>query len=337
VATGRRAAAPFSELEKDLRSDYQQRFYQQDYARYVENLKLLYPVVMDTVVESRLGKSLDTTKTPSTAGWSDTLTSDLLSKTLFTCGAKPYRVKDFVEEAGANAELKEMSLKPSNILVMVDRLAEARVLKEHALTASDRYPQLKSLMNEYLDGILLYRIEQDEVWKKVVVNDSLLRIHYDSTKVKYRWPDRVNFAEIFVTSDSAKRAVEWKLSYEEDFLSVAEEYTSRPGYRDKLGIWGLQPYDLNDLSQKASRLPVDSMTGFFQFQGGWSIIKVLAKDGSRVKTFEEAGPELASSYQEQASKLREQEWLDSLKQKYGVTMDNHQLEQAFKKKPIEKK
>lgn len=337
VATDRRAVAPFSELEKDLRSDYQQRFYQQDYARYVENLKLLYPVVVDTIVGIRLGKSIDTTKTPSTAGWSDTLTSDLLSKTLFTCGAKPYRVKDFVEETGANAELKEMSLKPSNILVMVDRLAEARVLKEHALTASDRYPQLKSLMNEYLDGILLYRIEQDEVWKKVVVNDSLLRIHYDSTKVKYRWPNRVNFAEIFVTSDSVKKAVEWKLSYEEDFLSVAEEYTSRPGYRDRLGIWGLQPYDLNELSQKASKLPVDSVSDFFQFQNGWSIMKVLAKDSSRVKTFEEAGPELASSYQEQASKLREQEWLDSLKQKFGVTTDSAQLAQAFKKKPIEKK
>ncbi len=337
MITGRRAVAPFSEMEKDLRSEYQQRNYQQDYARYVESLEHEYGIVVDTSVETKLRESVDTTKTPSTPGWSDTLSSNLLSETLFTFAAKPFTVKNFVEEVEASSELKEMSLRPSGITVMVNHLTEASALKERAQTATDRYPQLKSLMNEYLDGILLYRIEQDEVWKKVVVNDSLLRIYYDTTKEKYRWPNRVNFAEIFVTNDSAKKAVEWKLAYDEDFLSVAEEYTARPGYRDKLGIWGLQPYDLNELSQKASKMPVDSISGFFKSQNGWSIIKVLSKDSSHVKTFEEAGPELASSYQEQASKIREEEWLDSLRQKYGVTLNSTLLAQAFKKKPIEKK
>jgi peptidyl-prolyl cis-trans isomerase SurA len=333
--TGRRAVAPFSDLEKDLRSQYQQRFYQQDYAKYIEGLKHQYVIAVDSGVETRLKVSFDTSKTPGTTGWSDTLSSDLLAKTLLTCAGKPYAVKDFVESVESSAELKAMPLKPANIESMVGRVAEAKVLKEHAITASDRYPELKSLLSEYLDGILLYRIEQDEIWKKVVVNDSLLRVHYDTTKNKYRWPNRVNFAEIFVTSDSAKKAVQWKLAFEEDFLSVAEEYTARAGYRDKLGIWGLQPYDLNDLSQKASKMQVDSLSDFFQFQNGWSIIKVLAKDSSRVKTFEEAAPELASSYQEQASRIREQEWLEALRQKYGVIVNSAVLSQAFKKKPIE--
>jgi peptidyl-prolyl cis-trans isomerase SurA len=334
--TGRRAIAPFSEMEKDFRAQYQQRYYQEDYARYAEGLEHHYGIVVDTAVEMSIRNSVDSTKTPSTAGWSDRLSPELLSKTLFTCAGKPFTVRDFVASAGTSTELKEMPLRPFNVNVMVARLAEAKALKEHALTAIDRYPELKSLMDEYLDGILLYRIEQDEVWKKVVVNDSLLRVYYDTTKSNYRWPNRVNFAEIFVTSDSAKKAVQWKIANDTDFLSVAEEFTARPGYRDKLGIWGLQPYDLNELSKKASIMPVNSVSDFFAFQNGWSIIKVLAKNSARVKTFEEAGPELASSYQEQASKIREQEWLDALKQKYGVTMNSALLSQAFKKKPVEK-
>jgi len=43
----------------------------------------------------------------------------------------------------------------------------------------------------------LYRIEQDEVWKKVMVNDSLLKEFYDAHKENYQWPERVNFAEIY--------------------------------------------------------------------------------------------------------------------------------------------
>ena len=333
--TGRRPVAPFSDMEKDLRAQYQQQFYQQDYAQYVADLKHQYGIVVDSAVATRLRVSFDSTKTPSTAGWSDTLSTDFLAKTLFKCSEKPFTVKDFVESVATGTDLREMPLRPSNVDVMIDHVTEAKALKEHALSAINRYPELKSLMDEYLDGILLYRIEQDEVWKKVVVNDSLLRVYYDTTKEKYRWPNRVNFAEIFVTSDSAKNAVQWKLAYDEDFLSVAEEYTARPGYRDKLGIWGLQPYDLNELSQRASKMAVDSISDFFQSQGGWSIIKVLAKDSSRVKTFEEAGPELASTYQEQASKIRELQWLDGLKQKYGVTVNDSLLSQAFKKKPVE--
>ncbi|HEY6950778.1 MAG TPA: peptidylprolyl isomerase [Bacteroidota bacterium] len=335
--TGRRPLAPFTEVEKDLRTEYQQRFYQQDYADFVKNLRRQYGVTINDAVRSELRTSFDTTKTPTTAGWSDTLSSGLLHKTLLTCAGKNRTVKDFVSDVAGIADFNNTGLRPSNVDAMVERVAGDLALKAHALAALDRYPELKSLMDEYLDGILLYRIEQDEVWKKIAVNDSLLRGFYDTTKEKYRWPDRVNFAEIFVLADSAKKAVQWKLAYGEDFLSVAEEYTSRPGYREKLGIWGLQPYDLNALSQRASKMPVDSVSEFFQYENGWSIIKVVAKDSSRVKSFDEAGPELASAYQEQASKVREQEWIDSLRKKYGVTLNTAVLAEAFKKRTVEKK
>jgi len=337
MITDRRPVAPFSEMEKDLRSEYQQRYYQQDYNRYVDKLRNEYDVSVNADVEAGLRAAFDTTKTPSSSEWSDTLSPSFLSKTLFTYSDKPFTVKDFVDDAEANTDLKEMPLKRSNINLMVNRLADARVLRDYALKSIDRYPQLKTLMGEYLDGILIYRIEQDEVWKQVVVNDSLLRIFYDTTKQQFRFPNRVNFAEIYVTNDSVKKIVQQKLASGTDFLSTAEQYTARPGYRERLGIWGLQPYDLNELSRKAAHMKTDSISDFLQFQNGWSIIKMLGKDSSRVKTFEEAEPELASAFQELASKAREDEWLDSLKQKYGVTLNTAALSEAFEKKPIDSK
>ena len=333
--TGQKPVGSFSEMEKDLRTEYQQRDYQHDYAEYAEKLEHQYGIAIDTAVVGNIARFVDPSKTPSMEGWSDSLTANLELQTLFTCASKPFTVKDFVQDAEASASLKELPLTRENISVMASRLAEAKALKEHAESAINRYPQLKSLMGEYLDGILLYRIEQDEIWKKVVVNDSLMRMYYDSTKERYRWPNRVNLAEIYVLNDSVKNAVEQKLSAGEDFLTVAEEYTARSGYREKLGIWGLQPYDLNGLTRKASTMPGDSVSDFFKYENGWSMIKVLAKDSARMKTFEEAGPELASAYQDQASKERETQWIDALRRKYGVTIDDAVLTQAFKKKPVE--
>ncbi len=333
--TGHRPLASFGEMEKDLRSEYQQSRYQNDLLQYTAGLTRLYNLSISQPVKNELRVSFDTTTTPNDSAWSEKIPASLFPKTLFSCTGSTFSVRDFVDSVGTEMDFRATLLKPANVDAMIDRLATACVLRVHALKAVDRFPDLKTLLDEYLDGILLYRIEQDEVWKKVVVNDSLLRIFYDTTKVNYRWPNRVNFAEIFVTTDSAKSEAEKKLASGEDFLTVAEEYTARPGYRDKLGIWGFQPYNLNDLTVKAGSLEVGSITGFFNEQGGWSNIKVIAKDSAHTKTFEEAGPELASAYQEQASKIREEQWIESLKRKYGVLLHNDLLPEAFKRKRVE--
>jgi parvulin-like peptidyl-prolyl isomerase len=82
-------------------------------------------------------------------------------------------------------------------------------------------------------------------------------------------------------------------------------------------------------------MAVDSITEPFQFQSGWAIIKTLAKDSAHVKSFEDATPEVASAYQEAATKKREQEWVESLKKKFPVTINNKALTEAFKRKRVE--
>jgi peptidyl-prolyl cis-trans isomerase SurA len=191
-------------------------------------------------------------------------------------------------------------------------------------------------MKEYKEGILLYRIEQDEVWKKTMVNDSLLKEHYNKTKENYRWPDRVNFAEIYVLKDSIAKALYKQIRKKpKNFSKIAQERTNRPDYREKRGEWGLQSFTFNDLSRRASKMAVDSVSEPFRFQGGWSIIKTLAIDSSRIKNYEEAMPEVASAYQDAASKEREREWIESLEKKYPIEIQKELLAKAFKGKRIE--
>jgi peptidyl-prolyl cis-trans isomerase SurA len=325
----------FAEMQKDLKEPYKQVRYQYEYNQYVQRLKAQYHVSIDSSVVRKLISSLDTTKISGSIVWKDTLSAEMLKMTLIHSTGHPFTVNNFAENVITTNDFKNYVLTPNNIWMLTNKLLDVAALEEHARHATERYPMLASLLKEYQEGILLYRIEQDEVWKKVMVNDSLLKEYYNAHKEEYRWPERVNFAEIFTVADSMAKAAYWKLQYGENFLDVAQEYTNRSGYQEKKGVWGFQPFESNDLSRKASTMAVDSVPEPFQYQSGWSIIKTLAKDSAHVKSFEDATPEVASGYQEVATKQREQDWVEALKKKYPVTINKDALTEAFKRKRVE--
>lgn len=332
--TGFTPMPKFQDAEKDLRQQYQQTRYNSDYSHFVKSLLKEYRLVFDTLAIAKLCSAVDTTKSPANITWSDTLDVQFKKQTIFTCQDRKYTVNDFVDHVNTTGEFRGMVLNPKNVHYMIERMSEGKIVEEHARQVPKRYPAFSKLLKEYQDGILLYRIEQDEVWKKVVVNDSLLKVYYDSTKDKYRWPDRVNFAEIFVTNDSLAKAAYKEIKAGKNFEDVAEKYTMRSGYKEKKGVWGWTPNSANEFSRYAAILPVDSIPPPFEHPNGWSVIKTLGKDSARTKTFEEAKPELMSSYQEYASKLRQEEWVSELKRRYPVVLNREMLMQAFTRKPV---
>ena len=325
----------FVEIQNDLKSQYQQLRYQYDYKKYVEKLKAQYRVLIDSATVNMLISKIDTTKTAGNGNWKDTLSTDMLKTTLIHCTDRPFIVKDFADKVTTTKEYKDYRLTSANVWVLVTTLVDVVALEHHAEHAAERHPELAQLLKEYEEGTLLYRIEQDEVWKKVVINDSLLKGYYKAHMENYRWPERINFAEIYTIKDSIAKVAYKKIIKGKDFLDVAQEYTNRSGYQEKKGVWGFQPFTFNELSLKASTMAIDSITSPFKFQTGWSIIKVLGRDSAHVKTFEEAMPEVTSEYQEVASKQREQEWIEVLKKKYPVTINNEALMETFKRKRVE--
>jgi peptidyl-prolyl cis-trans isomerase SurA len=334
--TGFSGVQPFEEIEKDMRQSYQQTRYNADYDNYVRGLKKQYKLFIDDAIVAQLTHSFDSTTTPVSYTWSDTLTSELKTKVLLVCQGRPFTVADFVEHVNATAELKSLLLQSNNVRQMVNRMADAKIVEEHARQIPDRYPAFNKLLKEYQDGILLYRIEQDEIWKKIVVNDSLLKIFHGENKEKFRWPARVSFAEVYVTTDSVANLAYKEIKSGKNFSDVAERYTMRSGYKEKKGVWELTPVETNEVTQHAFSMAVDSIAPPFKYATGLSILKTIAKDSAHAKTFTESTPELLSAYQEHASKVREDEWLTELKNRYPVVLRKEVLSEAFKKTPVAK-
>ena len=321
----------FEEAEKDLRQQYQQTYYALDYENYIHSLVKRYNLNFDVTLRYRLSRAFDSTATAEKAGWADSVKQELLPRTLFSYGSATFSVRDFINRVNGSPEFKTTTLSPSNVEDIIERIGQTTILEAHTSTLTSRFPDFETIMKEYENGTLIYQIEQNEIHNKTEVNDSLLLEYFKSNRMKFRWPMRVNIAEIFVRAESLAVSLYERIEKGEDFGALAAQYTERPGFKEKRGEWGLIPIRTNDLSEIAVSMKTDSVTLPLSFESGWSIIKKLGRRLIEDKTFEEALPEVTSQYRDYATKLREQQWIDSLTKKYSVQIHEEVLQEAFKR------
>jgi len=438
--TETRPPKTFEESEKDLQQVYQQTRFPDDYRKLVEKLKAETQFSLDANVLSQVIAAVDTMKTLKDPRWADSLSAPLRQSSLMRLGQKSVSVDSVVALLKQRPDLSNTLLKPAPFKAAIDKVAEQLVFAEKSVSMERDYPEFAQLMKEYVDGILLYQIEQQNVWSKIAVNDSALHSYFDANREKFVWPDRVEFSEIRAASDSAARSFRQQAisgkSFEEiasvdslrmkrqngfpvqfakkstklskaatgSLKSVAQELkddaqlkvhviahpdtTSRKsnnarlatqrmdrikGYLKKLGISdkriltfsrpaakntakeerekqdlrvdidiigrraavvgkverGLVPVASDERSIRSDSLALGEISVPFRYKNGISIVKLISRDKARQKTFEEAGTELSSAFQEYESKRLEREWLAQLKTTYPVTEHKEVLKSAF--------
>jgi hypothetical protein len=93
------------------------------------------------------------------------------------------------------------------------------------------------------------------------------------------------------------------------------------------------PASTDERTKLADSLAVGTISKPFKFKFGISIIRVDKKEPARQKTFEEAGTEISSGFQEYESKRLENEWLDGLRKAYPVIEYKEALKNAFAPTP----
>jgi len=327
---GERPPKTFDEVKQELKDIYRRYAYTNDNIAFVDSIKKSYSFAIQSSTLDKLIPLLDTTTTTSAAGWYNKLTDDIKALPIITMTNKKIDVGEMVKIIERTKELQSTSLRRLTFEnVILSKIGEDQALRKATENLEQRYLEFAELMQEYREGVLLFRAEQDAVWNKVSVDSVSLKAYWKDRKADYRWPDRVRFSEIFITSDSLSNIMRDSLTAGIPFDVLAGRQTQRTGYKAKNGDWGFQPEDANDLSRKAMKLKVGDVEGPFKFQYGYSIIKATAKDPAREKTFDEAYSEVSSKFQEYESKRLESEWIQSLRNKFGVTENKTVLSNAF--------
>ncbi|MFN6038334.1 MAG: peptidyl-prolyl cis-trans isomerase, partial [Bacteroidota bacterium] len=123
--------------------------------------------------------------------WSSTKAKGL-EKPMFKIGNNTYTQADF-----AKFLEQRQTKRPKNDLTGVVKIQYNNWVNDRCLALEEsmldkKYPEFKSLMQEYRDGILLFDLLDKKVWSKALKDSVGLNSYYEKTKNNYLWPERAD-------------------------------------------------------------------------------------------------------------------------------------------------
>lgn len=316
----------FEEDKENLKTLLKRTRYNDLYSQLVDSLSKEYNYTLnETTIQQIVGYNDSTFVGGELKG-----VDEIGNKAIFTFANKNETVNDFYSKIKDDPEFSGKKISTELLKNAVKKYSEQMFVEEKALTLDKTDPQFADLMQDYRNGILIFKLQEDEVWNKVSIDSVKLYDFYQKNKDKYVWKDRVGYTEIFARKDSVIKDYYNQLKAGVSFDLLAAK-TERTGYKEKNGKYDLQVVGSTEFSKAVNALnSVGDYTEPIQNPGGFSILRLDVKDPSRVKTFEEAKAEVSGALQEAESKRLETEYIDSLKKKYEPVINYDELQKAFK-------
>lgn len=247
------------------------------------------------------------------------------NKTLFKLKKREYKVADFIEYIMNHQSKHPFMSAASYAYQLYDEFVKDSVFAFEDAQLEDKYPDFRLLVQEYHDGILLFDLMEKEVWKKAETDTAGIKAFYDEHKNDYMWGKRVKTIVITVNDENSLARVEElvKLDITADSLKAM---VKNEGLK---GILVKSPYfqegdnvDIDETEWVAGTIRVIPST----VDKTTKIVKILEVREPEPKTYKEARGVIISAYQ---TKL-EEDWLNALKAKYEVKIDEKVLEKVRK-------
>jgi peptidyl-prolyl cis-trans isomerase SurA len=255
--------------------------------------------------------------------------NEIGNNTVFSFADHIETVNSFYSRIKSDKEFSGKKFQADVLNKGVIKYSEQLLLEEKALSLDKTDTQFADLMKDYQNGIFIFKLQEEEVWNKVIVDSSKLHDFYQKNIQNYSWPDRVAYTEIYSKKDSVIKSYYNLLKNGENFDVLAAN-TERTQVKDKKGQYALQEVGSTEFSKIVNNLNIGEYTEPVPNPGGFSILRLDFKAPARLKTFEEAKAEVSGAFQEYESKRLENEYLDSLKRKYSPIIYYDELRNAFK-------
>ena len=191
----------------------------------------------------------------------------------------------------------------------------------------NKYPEFRSLMREYQEGILLFEATKINVWDKANQDTLGLYNYYEQNKSKYIYEEQATIGKYIVNSTDEKQlkkimkcakkhdSEKTLKRFNKDGIEMIEysEIVVEPGSVELAGL---------EFKKKSVSQPViDTNNKKSMFK------KVVKVDPSRRKSLKEARGYVVADYQDQL----EQKWITDLRKEYPVSVNKEVYDLLIKK------
>ncbi len=200
-------------------------------------------------------------------------------------------------------------------------LTRERIMEERTNELSAKDPELKNLIREYYEGLLLYEISNRTVWDKAAKDDAGLAAYFKKNKKKYKWDEpRYKGIAYHVKEQGDVKAVKNSvkgLSFDKwaDRLRTTFNKDSVIRIRVEKGLFKKGDHALIDKMVFKKDTTVNEVKGYPID----AVYGKLLKKGP--EEYEDVRSLVTSDYQE----MLEKEWVAELRKRYPVTVDRQVL------------
>ena len=244
---------------------------------------------------------------------------------LFRIGDYTAKVSDFVKYIKNKQTPQRFVNIPTYSYQLYDAFQNQKILDYADLHLEENYPEFKALLKEYNDGILLFDLMDQEVWKKAIVDTVGLKAYHEQHKYEYMWNERAEAYLVKVINGDMLPQIENYIAAGVPFdsLKVVAERDSIHNVIVKRAFFqkGDNQY-VDDTEWKAGVMKEFPSTVDKSVQ----IVKIIQVRKPEPKTLVEARGLVTSDYQVELEK----NWMEALHKKYPVKVNEKVLDKVRK-------
>lgn len=236
-----------------------------------------------------------------------------LNRALFSLEGKNFTTRDWAEYL-KDLQIAAESNQSKVLESQYDAWENSTIIQYEDQKLESKYPEFRSLLQEYHDGLLLFAVSEQKIWNKASSDSLGLQAFYATNREKYTWGERYKGMIVRCTTPEIRNKVEDRLG---EGAPVSEIYDMTGFSKNQVsieeGTWAKGENPVIDFYVWDGPKPADwsAETGFVQ---GESV-------APGPKTLDEARGFHISDYQQ----FLEDEWIRELRKKYPVKINKKAL------------
>lgn len=214
---------PFEKQKENLKSEFKRSpMYKQEYIKFLEKVRKDYKFEFVNEGLNYFASKLDSSKIFNDLKLDSIFTEQDNQKVLATYKGGEIKITDVIQYFSMNKEFASNAANYTASKKIIEGSSETPIL--NLLAAKEKIEKdddYIDLFNEYQNGLLSFKIDQEELWSKIKITDEDIQNYFEANKQKYTYTE--NNEQKYKAIDEVKSEISQVLQ-QEKFKELEKNY-----------------------------------------------------------------------------------------------------------------
>lgn len=182
---------PFDKQMESLKGDFKKGpTFKTEYGKFLDNARKDFKFNLNEDGLRFIASKVDSTKPVSALFFDSIFTADDRSKIVATYKDGEIKISDVITYLGKNREYSSGLANYATFKKIIEGSSDASILYKMALKKNlEKDEDFKAQITEYENGLLSFKIDQEELWRKIKITPEEMQSYYEANKDKYSYTD----------------------------------------------------------------------------------------------------------------------------------------------------